>query len=75
MTPTTKTCKTCGAPFAASPNDYTVNCPKHRGRTPQTATATPAATTCFCGKTVTHANGHRVYIDGHPVTCPRGCGN
>lgn len=32
MTAKTKTCRKCGAEFTASANDYTVNCPEHRGR-------------------------------------------
>ena len=32
MTRPTRYCRTCGAPFTASKNDYTVNCPDHRGR-------------------------------------------
>ncbi len=28
----TRYCRKCGKAFTASPNDYTVNCPEHRGR-------------------------------------------
>ena len=28
----TRYCRKCGKPFTASKNDYTVNCPEHRGR-------------------------------------------
>ena len=27
-----RNCRVCGAQFESSPTDYTVNCPKHRGR-------------------------------------------
>lgn len=69
-TTATKNCKKCGAAFTASANDYTVNCPAHRGRAASAAKVIASTTvTCTCGKTV--------YTDGfgHATgnTCPRGC--
>ena len=66
----TRYCATCGAPFTASPADYTVNCPAHRGRAAaQAAPAAPALATCYCGKTVTAGPGVAA-----GTTCPRDCG-
>jgi hypothetical protein len=73
MTDHTATCRKCGAPFKPSRTGFTVNCPAHRGRAPRTTTRT--ATTCRCGKTVTHVNRVPVTNPWGPgvVTCPREC--
>lgn len=63
----TATCKTCGAPFAASRAGYTVNCPPCRGKdtpapTPKKVADTAPAAGAPC--TVTASGGH---ICGKPA--------
>lgn len=41
MTRPMRNCRVCGAEFESSKNDYTVNCPKHRGRPDATSGYTP----------------------------------
>lgn len=64
-----KNCKTCGKPFMSSANDYTVNCPEHRGgkfkaggKTYKQSTSVPymeTQHTCkTCGKTFSRGDAY-----------------